>query len=74
MTAHPREFSAGSVAGLATLILALATRLLADPTPEHRALGDQPASGRLVRVPLTGVGLDAYFEHPVQLSEWCRQR
>jgi hypothetical protein len=66
MTAYPRELSATEVSpGLATLILGLAARLLAGPAPEHRVLRDQLASARLGRVTLTGAGLYAYFEHPV---------
>ncbi|MGH7486603.1 MAG: hypothetical protein ACREMY_13545 [bacterium] len=66
MTAYPRELSATEVsAGLATLIHGLAARLLAGPTPEHRVLREQLASAQLGRVTLTGVGLYAHFEHPV---------
>ena len=68
MTAYPRELSAAEVSpGLATLIFGLAARLLAGPAPEHRALRDQLASARLLRVTLTGAGLYAYFEHPVHV-------
>jgi hypothetical protein len=66
MTAYPRDLSATEVSpGLATLILGLAARLLAGHAPEHRVLRDQLASARLGRVTLTGAGLYAYFEHPV---------
>ena len=66
MTAYPRELSTTEVSpGLVTLILGLAARLLAGPAPEHRALRDQLASARLGRVNLTGAGLYADFEHPV---------
>jgi hypothetical protein len=69
MTAYPRELSATEVSpGLAILIRGLADRLLAGRAPEHRALRDQLASSRLGRVTLTGAGLFAYFEHPVNTA------
>src|SRR5437763_1596890 len=66
MNAYPRELTADQVSpGVASLVRALAERLLAGPTPQHQALRAQLAAARIERVTLTGVGLYAYFGHPL---------
>lgn len=62
---YPRELTAAEVSpSLATLIRALAARLLDGPSEEHRTLLRQLAAARIEEVRLTGVGLFAYFVHP----------
>jgi hypothetical protein len=63
---YPRELAASDISSdIEQLVRELATRLLAGPSATHAILRDQLMVARIARVTLTGAGLFADFEIPV---------